>query len=236
MAAESTAKPAPKRGPEPAPKPGIGAWSLQLRRASVQRGGRPLWRGLDLRLAPGTLTQALGPNGSGKTTLLSVLAGLTPLASGTLECSGASLQGLRTRLVWLGHREALHPLLTLEENLRLAPDGEALPPEGVARALELAQLPHPPSTPVRLLSSGQRRRLALARARCAPAPGLVLLDEPLSGLDPEAAALWSQRLLQWRDAAGQGGAAPAPPPALVVATHAPIEGADATLDLGTLAA
>ncbi len=152
----------------------------------VLRGDRLVLDGIDLALAPGGALLLTGRNGAGKSTLLRALAGLCPLAAGTVTWDGVDVRDEpsrhASRIAYLGHQDALKPGLTLAENLRLAArlGGGDLPAALAAHGLEgLAGLP------VRLLSAGQRRRAALARVLLAGAP-LWLLDEPSLGLDAAA--------------------------------------------------
>ncbi len=152
----------------------------------VLRGDRLVLDGIDLALAPGAALLLTGRNGAGKSTLLRTLAGLCPLAAGTVTWDGVDVRDEPSRhalrIAYLGHQDALKPGLTLAENLRLAVrlGGGDLPAALAAHGLEgLAGLP------VRLLSAGQRRRAALARVLLTGAP-LWLLDEPSLGLDAAA--------------------------------------------------
>ena len=152
---------------------------LEARGLACERGGRVLFRGLDLRLAPGEAGLVTGPNGSGKSSLLRLLAGLLPPSAGTLSWA----DGGEPDFHYVGHGDAVKPALTVSQNLafwvRLAGRGS------VAPGLEAVGLAALADLPARLLSAGQRRRLCLARLFAAPAP-LWLLDEPTVGLDDAA--------------------------------------------------
>jgi heme exporter protein A len=151
------------------------------------RGDRSLFRPLSFTLGRGGLLHLLGRNGAGKTTLLRTLCGLTRPAAGEVRWDGADTRELgedyRRTLAYVGHANGLHGELTPIENLRFDPavDGQAA--DGAAeRALGqvgLAAFRHLPS---KVLSQGQKRRLALARLLLAERP-LWILDEPFSALD-----------------------------------------------------
>jgi heme exporter protein A len=150
------------------------------------RGERLVFRDLDFTVNPGAALVLTGPNGSGKSTLLRLLAGLVPAAAGRLlwqdQDALTDLPEHAMRLCYVGHLDAVKPGLTVMENLRFAarlgrrPVIEALTAMGLT---ELGELP------ARMLSAGQKRRLALARLVLKDAP-LWLLDEPTTGLDAAA--------------------------------------------------
>ncbi len=157
------------------------------------RGERLVLEGVSLSVARGEALLLLGPNGSGKSTLLRVLAGLKQPDAGTLEWPGA---GESVPVAYLGHADAIKPGLTVSENLRFAAAGQALAPALAALGLDaLGDLP------ARMLSAGQRRRLALARLPLSRAP-LWLLDEPTLGLDTASLGLLAGLLAAHRVAGG----------------------------------
>ncbi len=138
------------------------------------RGDRLLFRGLSLALSAGQALQVVGPNGTGKSSLMRILAGLARPYAGSVERSGAV--GL------LDERPALDEQLPLRRALAFwqALDDDAVPlPPGLGLEPLL-------DVPVRYLSTGQRKRAALARLVGQRAP-IWLLDEPLNGLDRDAA-------------------------------------------------
>ncbi len=143
---------------------------------ACRRGDRLLFRGLSFNLAPGEALHVAGPNGVGKSSLIRLLAGLAPPLSGAVESEGAI--GL------LDERPALDPHLPLDRALAFwarIDDAQDL----TLDRLGLAALR---DVPVRYLSTGQRKRAALARLIGQGAP-IWLLDEPLNGLDDNAARL-----------------------------------------------
>lgn len=147
-----------------------------------------------------------GANGSGKTSLLRLLAGLLPPAAGSVLWSGRDVRADREAwgraMRYVGHRDAVQPLLTVAENVafqaRMAGGGGAL---RVGAALEAFGLAALADAPARFLSAGQRRRTALARLLAAPAP-VWLLDEPEAGLDSAAAAALAAVMAEHRAAGG----------------------------------
>ncbi len=145
--------------------------------------------GADLSVEVGTLTAVLGPSGCGKTTLLRAVAGFERLDEGTVSVGGRVVAGPgvhvppeRRRVGIVPQEQALFPHLTVAANV-----GFGLPrgPTRAARVdamLELAGLPGLGGRMPHELSGGQQQRVALARA-LAPAPSVVLLDEPFANLD-----------------------------------------------------
>jgi heme exporter protein A len=191
---------------------------LQAAGLAAFRGERLVFRDLDFAVPAGGALLLTGPNGSGKSTLLRLLAGLMRPAAGSLIWDGAEaladLAGHARRVAYLGHQDAVKPGLTAGENLRFAArlGGGAIRDALAAVGLEeLAELPS------RMLSAGQRRRLALARLALSPAP-LWLLDEPTLGLDAASVERFGVMLAAHR--AGGGIA--------VAATHLPLPIGDTT--------
>ncbi len=151
------------------------------------RGGRPVFADLSFELPPGEILLLVGPNGSGKSSLLRVLAGLLRPALGQLTWDGEPVQrdllAYFARLHYVGHQTSLKPRLTVRENLAFwAELRGGAKDDAVDTALKRLALERLAPQPAEVLSSGQRRRLALARLLVAPAP-LWLLDEPTVGLD-----------------------------------------------------
>lgn len=188
-------------------------------RLACRRGERLVFEALDFALPAGGALVLTGPNGSGKSSLLRLLAGLTPPAAGQLLWDGAPVAeepaAHRARLHFIGHAEALKPALTAAENLAFWAGMRGGGAAGVQAGLERFRLERLGDWPCRLLSAGQRRRLALARLIANPAP-LWLLDEPLTGLDEEAAADLFEAIEAHRQQGGR----------VVLSTHAPVAVAD----------
>jgi len=131
----------------------------------------------------------VGPNGAGKSTLLRVLAGLARPSAGSVTLAGAPAPGGRHAIGLLSHQSHLYDDLSAVENLAFAARLHGLPgdPSGNARRrLAAVGLTDQVDDPVRTLSRGTAQRVAIARALL-HGPGILLLDEPFSGLDPAAA-------------------------------------------------
>ena len=178
---------------------------LSAEALSVTRGERPLFAGLSFALEPGDALVLTGPNGSGKSSLLRLMAGFGRPAAGRIAWNGApigdDLEAYRAQLHYVGHQEALKPALSPLETLRFWADLAGRPLEDADRPLQTLGLARAAATPCRFLSSGQRRRLALARLLAWAAP-LWLLDEPTVGLDDEALRLIAGLIERQRAAGG----------------------------------
>lgn len=176
---------------------------LEARELAGERGGRVVFADVSFVLAPGAALVLTGPNGAGKTSLLRVLAGLGRIAAGALLWDGRPALADRVahaaRLALVGHQDALKPALTVAETLR----HEARIGGGDARAaLAALGLEALADHPVRILSAGQRRRVALARLALAEARPLWLLDEPTVALDVEGVATLGRVLAAHRARGG----------------------------------
>jgi len=169
------------------------------------RGERLVFARLDFALEAGAALILTGRNGSGKTSLLRVMAGLVPRLAGRLAWDDGPVEDdparHAARLRYIGHLDALKPVLTVRENIafwaRLGGGG----PEEAAGALARFGLDGLAGVPARYLSAGQRHRLSLARLLAAPAP-LWLLDEPTVALDAESIAALMGALAEHRAGGG----------------------------------
>jgi heme exporter protein A len=155
---------------------------LHAENLACLRGERVVFAGLDLILARGEALLLTGANGAGKSSLLRLLAGLLAAAEGRVLWDGAAEP---PPLRYLGHADALKPAFTAAENLGFAAKLAGIAESRVAPALAAMDLAPLAALPARVLSAGQKRRLALARLAL-DTPGSVplwLLDEPATGLD-----------------------------------------------------
>jgi len=185
---------------------------LAARDIACRRGERLLFAGLSLTLGPGEALHVTGANGVGKSSLIRILAGLLRPFAGAVEREGAA--GL------IDERHALDPEVPLGEALRFwqALDGGEVPLDrlGLADLLDV---------PVRFLSTGQKKRAALARLMAQRAP-IWLLDEPLNGLDSKGVALVENLIAEHLSGGGLA----------VIASHQPLASDAKELALAEFAA
>lgn len=187
---------------------------LEAKDLECVRGSRSLFKDIGFALHPGGILQVFGPNGSGKSSLLRMLCGFITPVQGAILWNGSDIRSLGEdylrSVTYIGHSNAVKEELSPVENLRMA-SGIAGVEIGEKKAYAVLQhlgLDGRETLPARLLSQGQKRRLALARLMVCGTV-LWLLDEPFSALDSAAAALVHALL---NDHLGNGGMA-------VVATH-----------------
>ncbi|GAB0115227.1 heme ABC exporter ATP-binding protein CcmA [Acidisoma sp. C75] len=183
---------------------------LEAERLAAFRGDHLVLQEVSFTLRPGEALLLHGPNGAGKTTLLRLLAGFLRPAAGRLLWDGGNvlddlpLHGLR--IGWLGYQDGIKPGLTVAENL--APWQRAAHASGAGlgqgqrmAALAAMGMDAFADLPSRMLSAGQRRRLAICRLILAEAP-LWLLDEPTVALDSKAIGQLGALLAAHRTAGG----------------------------------
>jgi heme ABC exporter ATP-binding subunit CcmA len=175
---------------------------------------------VSLDVAAGEIVWLRGSNGSGKTTLLRVIATAISPTFGRGAVLGRDLHddraAIRARTDLLGHHPRVYDELTAAENLRFACELYALPPRGVAGALDRVGLSEVSDVRAGNFSQGMRQRLSLARCLLR-APRLILLDEPYAGLDVDARIVVDDLLSEARGA-GQTvllASHEAPPPHLI---------------------
>ena len=180
---------------------------LEAQQLECTRGDRRLFSDLSFTLGRGELLRVAGANGSGKTSLLRIMCGLLEPSAGRLRWNGKSIRSEREEysrnLVYVGHLNALKDDLTAVENLQVAAALGGKPADAgrMLSALECFGVEHCAELPTKVLSQGQRRRVALARLALAPAAPLWILDEPFAALDV-AAVVELERLLAAHLASG----------------------------------
>ena len=179
---------------------------LRFEAVALDRGGRRLFEGLDLAVAPGEAVAVTGPNGSGKSSLLRLAAGLLAQTSGAIE---------RSTLALADDKHALDRERPLADALCFWCGRDLRP---TLDKLGIAQLA---AVPVRYLSSGQLKRAGLARVAASGAP-LWLLDEPTNALDADGIERFAALIAEHRASGG----------AVVAATHVPLVGDWRRLELG----
>jgi thiamine transport system ATP-binding protein len=165
--------------------------SLIIDNISFSYGDRPILSGLSLEVPTGTTTAVVAPSGSGKSTLLRIIAGLITPSTGSIILDGKDLSRVPTHLRSIGmvfQDNQLFPHLNVYDNvmfgLRMAKTEKTTAAKRCRDLLDLVGLSSVAKQSVATLSGGESKRVALARA-LAPSPRLLLLDEPLTGLDSE---------------------------------------------------
>lgn len=186
---------------------------LAVRGLSLTRSRQLLFSQLQLTLTRGDALLVTGPNGAGKSSLLRVLAGLSTADQGSCTWWPQRPDNDPPPLLYIGHRLGLSPEQTALQNLRhlLALRAYAGDDESCVAMLARVGLAGAQSTPVKQLSAGQQRRVALAQLWLAPPP-VWILDEPFTALDKQAVAGLQQRFV---DHLQQGGV-------LILTTHQPL--------------
>jgi zinc/manganese transport system ATP-binding protein len=174
-----------------------GEAAISLRGVEMAIGGRTVWRGVDLEVAPGAFVAVLGPNGVGKSTLLKALLGLLPPRAGEIRVLGREPGAAAHEIGYLPQRRSFDPALRVRgvDIVRLGLDGDRwgvpLPwRTGTRRALhrrideliDLVGASDYARRPIGECSGGEQQRLLIAQA-LARRPSLLLLDEPLDSLD-----------------------------------------------------
>lgn len=174
---------------------------------ACRRGGRLLFSELNLSIDPGQAIWLKGPNGQGKTSLLRILAGLAQSDSGRIP--------RRAPLSYVGHQSGLKDDLTVLESLRFLVQLQqgCAPDSDLKAALNVFGMAPKSQAPVRTLSQGQRRRVALSRLAMASQVKLWLLDEPFDALDAQGMEVVCRLMAAHRNAGG----------AIILTSHVPFE-------------
>jgi len=163
--------------------------SLVIDNISFSYGDRNILRSFTLQVPKGSTTAVVGPSGSGKSTLLRIIAGLLTPTTGTIILNSQDISHVPTHLRSVGmvfQDNQLFPHLNVYDNvafgLRMAKVDKRVIAERCQGLLDLVGLTEAAKQSVSTLSGGEAKRVALARA-LAPSPQVLLLDEPLTGLD-----------------------------------------------------
>lgn len=170
---------------------------LEICNLACTRGDHQLFSGLNFSLSDGELMQVQGENGKGKTSLLRMLCGFLAPAEGEIRWRGQNIRDLDeeyfAEMVYLGHLNAIKDELNALENLHISAGlaGCEVDEKQAIAALRHMGLRGRETLPVKVLSQGQRRRVALARLLVGNAP-LWILDEPLTALDVGAVGLMQE--------------------------------------------
>jgi heme exporter protein A len=173
----------------PASASAFAARVLAAAELACRRGDRVLFKGLNFALLPGQILWLRGNNGRGKTSLLRLIAGLSPPEAGVLRWGAHTLReagpAYRSQLLYLAHANALKDDLSVVEALAFlaALHGQSADRPALLAALTQLGMASRCDAPVRTLSQGQRRRVALARLAIEPHKTLWVLDEPYDALD-----------------------------------------------------
>ena len=174
---------------------------IELRKLTKSFGSKYALRGVNLRVMPGESLVIFGPNGAGKSTLIRILSSLSRPTGGTVHIGGLDLathaDGIRRHLGVVSHAPLLYDSLTAEENLRFFAGlyGMSQPEPRITMLLGQVGLITRRGDLVRTFSRGMVQRLAIARALLHD-PQVLLLDEPDTGLDPQAAEMLHDLLVQ----------------------------------------
>lgn len=176
---------------------------------ACDRGGSRIFEGVSFTLNAGEGLTVTGPNGAGKSTLLRVIAGFLSAASGSVSCGHGPIA---RNAHYLGPDNAMKPDLTVQENLRFWLDFYGGGNLNTFEALGKVNLTHIHHVPYSDLSTGQKRRVAIARLFMAHRP-IWLLDEPTSGLDRQAEKVFAGLVDQHLKGGG----------IVMAATHLPID-------------
>lgn len=191
---------------------------LEVSNLACSRGDHRLFSGLSFVLHPGQIMQVQGANGSGKTSLLRTLCGFMMPDEGSIIWRGADVRDLDeeyfAEMMYLGHLNAIKDELSALENLRISAglSGTELSEKEAVSALRRMGLRGRELLPTKVLSQGQRRRVALARLLVNDAK-LWILDEPLAALDVGAVELIQELIAEHLARQGM----------VIFTTHQPLE-------------
>lgn len=173
---------------------------LELQDLSVNLGGAEIVRSVSLEVSPGETVALLGPSGAGKSTLLRAIAGLVPIAEGTVSWNGERMNEMpphNRNFGFMFQDYALFPHRNVAGNVGFGLEMRGVDrseiAETVSTSLDWVGMPNTQARSVESLSGGEQQRVALARA-LAPHPELLMLDEPVGSLDRELRARLTSEL------------------------------------------
>jgi len=174
---------------------------IQVQGVTRLFGANVALRAVDVEFAPGPITFVQGPNGAGKSTLMSIVGTVLKPSKGSVVYAphGQSRQIARRHIGWVAHESHCYVELSGRENVELAARLYGLDIEEAWRSVcDRVQAERFAKQPVGTLSRGQRQRIALARA-LVHTPSVLLLDEPLTGLDHASVQRMERILIEERD-------------------------------------
>lgn len=185
---------------------------LVAKNLAAQRGGEILFHHLDFMLQPTQLMTVTGSNGAGKSTLLRIIAGLLEAHEGSICLSDEGVDfNVGVGCHYLGSQNAMKSLLSVEDNLTFWAHFQGDPQLSVRDALKRVELSGLEQLPYGVLSTGQKRRVAIARLLISYRP-VWILDEPTSGLDTNATSLFANIMAEHLKTSGM----------IIAATHLPL--------------
>ena len=179
--------------------------NLVINDLTLIRGDRCLFTDVSFSTGPGQLVLLEGDNGSGKTSLMRAIVGLLEPESGDIRWNDSPIRDVRDEffaaMVWMGHRVGFKADLSVEENLAFESALRPTSGEDLDAVLERLSITRLKQLPLRSLSAGQQRRVALARMLLASA-ALWLMDEPFTNLDRVGRALVESLVAEHLDNGG----------------------------------
>jgi heme exporter protein A len=177
-----------------------------------ERGGETIFAGLSFEVSSGEALIVTGPNGSGKSTLLRIICGLLAPEAGKVELlEYRAALPVRAACHYLGHQNAMKPALSVRENLLFWQKFNGSARFDIDEALEAVDLPGVEHLPFGYLSTGQKRRVSIAKLLISHRP-LWIVDEPTAGLDKASESRFAELM---RDHMRDGGM-------VIAATHIPL--------------
>ncbi|KAB2666294.1 heme ABC exporter ATP-binding protein CcmA [Brucella tritici] len=185
---------------------------LEAENLAGERGGETIFAGLSFALSEGEALVVTGPNGSGKSTLLRIICGLLQPEAGKVELrEDGTVLPVRAACHYLGHQNAMKPALSVRENLSFWQKFNGAAQSEIDEALETVDLPGVEHLPFGYLSTGQKRRVSIAKLLVSHRP-LWIVDEPTAGLDKASEVRFAEIM---RGHMREGGM-------IVAATHIPL--------------